>query len=64
MQVPATGGRATRVLVEQIRSVDVNHVVGEPVDILIRDELAESSIQRARLTPKAARMAASGAMSQ
>ena len=35
------GGRATRMLVDQIRSIDVNHVVGDPVDFLNRDELAE-----------------------
>ena len=34
-------GRATRMLVDQIRSIDVNHVVGDPVDFLNRDELAE-----------------------
>jgi mRNA interferase MazF len=35
------GGRATRMLIDQIRSIDVNHVVGDPVDFLNRDELAE-----------------------
>ena len=35
------GGQATRMLVDQIRSIDVNRVVGDPVDFLNRDELAE-----------------------
>jgi mRNA interferase MazF len=35
------GGQATRFLVDQIRSVDVTHVAGDPVDFLNRDELAE-----------------------
>ena len=35
------GGRATRMLVDQIRSIDVNYLVGDPVDFLNRDELAE-----------------------
>ncbi|WP_342384399.1 type II toxin-antitoxin system PemK/MazF family toxin [Agrococcus sp. KRD186] len=34
-------GRQTRMLVDQIRSIDVDHVVGEPVDYLTRDQLAE-----------------------
>ncbi len=28
-------------LIDQIRSIDVNHVVGDPVDFLNRDEFAE-----------------------
>ena len=28
-------------LVDQIRSIDVNHIAGDPVDFLNRDELAE-----------------------
>ncbi len=28
-------------LVDQIRSIDVDYVVGDPVDYLIRDDLAE-----------------------
>jgi mRNA interferase MazF len=28
-------------LFDQIRSVDVNHVAGDPIDVLNRDELAE-----------------------
>lgn len=34
-------GRATRLLVDQIRSIDIDYVVGDPVDFLNRDELAE-----------------------
>ena len=34
-------GRPTRFLVDQIRSVDVRYVVGDPVYYLDRDELAE-----------------------
>lgn len=33
-------GRPTRMLVDQIRSIDTNHVVGDPVDYLTRDQLA------------------------
>ena len=33
-------GRRTRMLVDQIRSIDIDHLVGEPVDYLVRDELA------------------------
>ena len=34
-------GQATRFLVDQIRSIDVDYIVGEPVHYLERDELAE-----------------------
>lgn len=34
-------GRPTKVLVDQIRSIDVDYVVGDPVDYLTRDQLAE-----------------------
>lgn len=34
-------GRPTRVLVDQIRSIDTEYVIGDPVDYLSRDELAE-----------------------
>lgn len=34
-------GRPTRLLVDQIRSIDTNHIVGDPVDYLSRDRLAE-----------------------
>jgi mRNA interferase MazF len=33
-------GRPTRMLVDQIRSIDIDHVVGDPVDYLTRDRLA------------------------
>jgi mRNA interferase MazF len=35
------GGQMTRFLVDQIRSVDIDYIVGEPVHFLERDELAE-----------------------
>ncbi|GAA1057779.1 putative toxin [Agromyces luteolus] len=34
-------GRETRLLVDQIRSIDIDYVVGDPVDYLTRDQLAE-----------------------
>lgn len=34
-------GRLTRMLVDQIRSIDVDYVIGDPVDYLTRDHLAE-----------------------
>jgi mRNA interferase MazF len=34
-------GRATRMLVDQIRSIDVDYVLGDPVDYLTRDQFAE-----------------------
>lgn len=34
-------GAATRLLVDQIRSIDIDYLVGDPVDYLTRDELAE-----------------------
>ncbi|MFV0252057.1 MAG: type II toxin-antitoxin system PemK/MazF family toxin [Beutenbergiaceae bacterium] len=34
-------GRRTRLLVDQIRSIDVGYIVGDPVDSLTRDQLAE-----------------------
>lgn len=34
-------GRPTRLLVDQIRSIDTDYLVGEPVDYLSRDQLAE-----------------------
>jgi mRNA interferase MazF len=37
-------GRVTRMLIDQIRSIDVNHLVGDPVDFLNRDELAEVEV--------------------
>lgn len=32
-------GRATRLLVDQVRSIDADYVVGDPVDYLTRDQL-------------------------
>lgn len=34
-------GRMTRLLVDQVRSIDIDYVVGDPVDYLTRDQLAE-----------------------
>lgn len=34
-------GRPTRLLIDQVRSIDIGYVVGDPVDFLNRDELAE-----------------------
>ena len=34
-------GRSTRILVDQIRSIDLRFVVGDPVDYLTRDQLVE-----------------------
>lgn len=34
-------GRPTRMLVDQIRSIDIDYVVGDPVDYLTRDQLVE-----------------------
>lgn len=34
-------GRPTRMLVDQIRSIDTRYVVGDPVDYLTRDQLVE-----------------------
>ncbi len=31
----------TRLLVDQIRSIDIHYVVGDPVDYLTRDQLVE-----------------------
>lgn len=33
-------GRATLLLIDQIRSIDVDYLVGDPVDYLTRDQLA------------------------
>ncbi|MDN5805212.1 MAG: type II toxin-antitoxin system PemK/MazF family toxin [Microlunatus sp.] len=32
-------GRATRMLVDQIRSIDIDYLVGDPVDYLTRNQL-------------------------
>ena len=34
-------GRLTRILIDQIRSIDVDYVVGDPVDYLAREQLDE-----------------------
>lgn len=34
-------GRPTRLLVDQIRSIDTDYIVGEPVDYLSRNQLTE-----------------------
>lgn len=34
-------GRPTRMLIDQIRSIDTDYLIGDPVDYLSRDELAE-----------------------
>lgn len=33
-------GRLTRMLIDQIRSIDTDYLVGEPVDYLSRDQMA------------------------
>lgn len=33
-------GRATRMLIDQIRSIDTNYLIGDPVDYLSRDQMA------------------------
>jgi mRNA interferase MazF len=35
------GGQETRFLVDQIRSIDVDYIVGDPIHYLERDELVE-----------------------
>lgn len=37
-------GRATRLLVDQIRSIDTAYIVGDPVDYLTRDQLADAEL--------------------
>jgi mRNA interferase MazF len=34
-------GRVTRLLVDQVRSIDIRYVVGDPVDYLSRDQLVD-----------------------
>jgi mRNA interferase MazF len=34
-------GRATRILIDQVRTIDVSYVVGELVDYLSRDDMAQ-----------------------
>lgn len=40
-------GRSTRMLVDQIRSIDSDYVVGDPVDYLTRDQLQEVELAMA-----------------
>ncbi|WP_274646433.1 type II toxin-antitoxin system PemK/MazF family toxin [Microbacterium sp. C7(2022)] len=40
-------GRRTLLLVDQIRSIDVDYIVGDPVDYLTRDQLAEVDLAMA-----------------
>lgn len=37
-------GRPTRILIDQIRSIDTDYLVGDPIDYLTRDQLAEVEI--------------------
>lgn len=37
-------GRATRMLVDQVRSIDTDYIVGDPLDYLTRDQLAQIEI--------------------
>lgn len=41
-------GRPTRLLIDQIRSIDVGYVIGDPLDFLTRDQLVgvERSLAR------------------
>ena len=34
-------GRPTLMLIDQIRSIDLDHIVGEPLDYLTREQLAQ-----------------------
>lgn len=34
-------GRATKLLVDQIRSIDIDYIIGEPVDYLTGNQLAQ-----------------------
>lgn len=36
--------RPSRLLVDQIRSIDADYVVGEPVDYLTREEMSEAEL--------------------
>ena len=42
------GGRVTRVLVDQIRSIDTDYLVGDPVDYLARDQMDDVELALAR----------------
>ncbi|WOQ17017.1 type II toxin-antitoxin system PemK/MazF family toxin [Raineyella sp. W15-4] len=37
-------GRITRLLVDQIRSIDIDYLIGDPVDYLTRDRMAEVEV--------------------
>jgi mRNA interferase MazF len=37
----AVAGRDTRVLIDQIRTIDVSYVTGEIIDYLTRDDMAQ-----------------------
>lgn len=41
-------GRPTRMLVDQIRSIDTDYLVGDPVDYLSRDQMADVEFALAR----------------
>ncbi len=41
-------GIQTRMLVDQIRSIDIDYVTGEPVDYLSRDQMVEVELALAR----------------
>lgn len=37
-------GRSTRLLVDQVRAIDTDHLIGGPVDYLTRDRMAEVEV--------------------
>lgn len=41
-------GRTTRLLVDQIRSIDTDYLVGDPVDYLARDQMADVELALTR----------------
>ncbi|MGL4174787.1 MAG: type II toxin-antitoxin system PemK/MazF family toxin [Dermatophilaceae bacterium] len=41
-------GRSTRILIDQIRAIDIAYVVGDPVDYLTRDQFGEVELALAR----------------
>ncbi|MGO1542863.1 MAG: type II toxin-antitoxin system PemK/MazF family toxin [Gulosibacter sp.] len=44
----AVAGKSTRFLIDQIRSIDTNYLVGDPLDFLSRGEMAEVEFALAR----------------
>ena len=42
------GGQVARMLVDQVRSIDVNHIAGDPIAFLNRDELAQVELALAQ----------------